>query len=215
MEGPHDLGGKGDFGPIDTASPEFRADWEARQWALTKTMDGPHVPIDWFRHALEAMPPAVYLSVPYFQKWNANALALFIDTGVFTLDEVVQATTAPGPAAAPLTTDALEDKQRRLNRNFCVPADTPAAFQPGDRVETLARPSAGHTRLPAYARAATGTVVAHHGAHLYADAGARGEELGHHLYTVEFRAAALWPDAEDPEDSVCLDLWEPYLAPAH
>ena len=214
MDGPHDLGGKGDFGPIDTAAPEFRHEWERRQWALTKTMNGPAIPIDWFRHALETMPPAVYLSVPYFQKWNANAMALFVDAGALTLDEIARgkAETA-GPAAPVFSTDQLEEKQRRLNADFRVDIDAPPAFQTGDRVTTGARPSPGHTRLPAYARAATGTVIAHHGAHLYADAGARGEHIGHHLYTVEFAAPDLWPEA-DAADTVCLDLWEPYLAPA-
>ncbi|MEO0917748.1 MAG: nitrile hydratase subunit beta, partial [Pseudomonadota bacterium] len=34
MDGPHDLGGKDGYGPIDVAAPPFRADWERRQWAL-------------------------------------------------------------------------------------------------------------------------------------------------------------------------------------
>jgi nitrile hydratase len=54
-------------------------------------------------------------------------------------------------------------------------------------------------------------VLEHRGAHLYADAGARGDHIAHHLYTVEFPARDLWADAESPEDTVCLDLWEPYL----
>ena len=49
---------------------------------------------------------------------------------------------------------------------------------------------------------------------LSGDAGARGEHRPEHLYTVEFRAGDLWDDAESPDDVICLDLWEPYLASA-
>lgn len=213
MDGPQDLGGKESFGPIEVDSPDYRHDWERRQWALTKLVPISGVTIDWFRHALETMPPSVYLSVPYFQKWNVNVMALAIDAGDHTLEECVtgQATTPRTPADT-LSVDDCEAMQRGLNTNFARTPDTPPAFQPGDTVVTSTRPSPGHTRLPAYARGAAGTIKTHHGAHLFADAGARGEHIAHHLYTVEFRSADLWHDAEAPDDSVCLDLWEPYLA---
>jgi nitrile hydratase len=212
MDGPQDLGGKEAFGPVETDSPLFRHEWERRQWALSKTMRVPPGTIDWFRHCIEVLPPAVYLSVPYFQKWNAVNLAQMIDAGWITMEEAATGkAAAQAPPAEPLSVDALEAMQRGTNRNFAVTAEAPGAFAPGDRVRTLARPAPGHTRLPAYARAAEGRITAHHGAHLYADAGARGEHRGEHLYTVEFRADALWPDAEAPDDLVCLDLWEPYL----
>ncbi len=215
MDGPQDLGGKEDYGPIDTGAPEFRADWEKRQWALSKLVSAPGVTIDWFRHTLESMPPSVYLSVPYFQKWNATDFALGIDAGAFTLEEAASGhAETPAAPATVQSVDELEDRQRGMARSFEVEADTQPRFRTGDKVVTDARPSPGHTRLPAYARAASGTIVAHHGAHLYADAGARGEHIGRHLYTVEFRAGDLWRDAEDPDDTVCLDLWEPYLATA-
>lgn len=215
MDGPQDLGGKEDYGPVDVAAPPFRAEWEKRQWALSKLVPVPGITIDWFRHALECMPPATYLSVPYFQKWNVNDMALGVDAGVYTVEELVTGRAAePGPAAPVLSVDALEEKQRGFARSFVVAAETQPRFRPGDRVRTAARPASGHTRLPAYARAATGTVTHHHGAHLYADAGARGEHVGHHLYTVEFSAADLWPDSAAPGDTVCLDLWEPYLESA-
>lgn len=213
MDGPHDLGGKELFGPIETDAPPFRADWERRQWALSKTMQTPPIPLDWFRHATETIPPGVYLSVPYFQKWNAVEFALAIDNGVFTMAEVRAGRAARPSFPAPVKSlDDLAEQQRASNRTFAVSAMTLPEFAVGQLVITNARPSPGHTRLPAYARAAVGMIVAHHGAHLYPDAGARGEHIGHHLYTVEFRAGDLWPDPEDPADTICLDLWEPYLA---
>lgn len=213
MDGPQDLGGKESFGPIEVDSPDYRHDWERRQWALTKLVPIPGTTIDWFRHALETMPPSVYLSVPYFQKWNVNMMALSVDAGFLGFDEVTSGKAAtPGPPAPVLSKDDLETMQRGLNTDFEIETDQPPAFQIGDMVRTNARPIPGHTRLPAYARGARGMITAHHGAHLYADAGARGDHIAHHLYTVEFRARDLWPDAENPDDTVCLDLWEPYLA---
>ena len=73
--------------------------------------------------------------------------------------------------------------------------------------------TAGHTRLPAYARDCIGDVIAHHGSHALPDAGARGEEVGEHLYTVRFNALELWGDDANPNDDVTLDLWECYLVP--
>ena len=213
MDGPQDLGGKESFGPIEVDSPDYRDDWERRQWALTKLVGVPGVTIDWFRHALETMPPSVYLSVPYFQKWNVNGMALAIDAGAYTMEECVTGKASdPGPPANTLSVDDCEAMQRSLNTDFSRDIESQPAFRIGDTIRTEARPRPGHTRLPAYARAATGTVIAHHGAHLFADAGARGDHIAHHLYTVEFRAGDLWSDAENPDDLVCLDLWEPYLA---
>ena len=212
MDGPQDLGGKESFGPIDVNAPEYRHDWERRQWAITKLVPVPDITIDWFRHALETMPPSVYLSIPYFQKWNANFMALAIDTGFLTLEECATGKAAtPGAPAHPISTDDCEAMQRGLNADFARQIDEAPAFSTGDTVVTEARPRPGHTRLPAYARGATGKITAHHSAHLFADAGAAGEHIAHHLYTVEFRAGDLWSDAENPDDIVCIDLWEPYL----
>jgi len=50
---------------------------------------------------------------------------------------------------------------------------------------------------------------------VFPDANAHGEEQAEPLYTVAFEARELWgPDAENPGDTVHIDLWEPYLEPA-
>ena len=214
MDGPHDLGGKDGFGPVDTAAPPFTQDWEARQWALSKNVPLPGGTIDFWRHGIENMDPATYLSIPYFEKWCLNEIAHRVDQGLFTLDEILTGTpeTRQDPPADPLDMDGTLARLRANNKDFRVEMATPPAFAIGDRVQTLNTPTPGHTRLPAYARGHTGTVIAHHGGHLYADAGAVGEHRGEHLYTVEFTAAELW--GSDTLDTICLDLWEPYLAGA-
>lgn len=212
MDGPQDLGGKESFGPIEVDSPLFRDDWEKRQWALSQLAPIEGVTIDWFRHSIECMDPKVYLGIPYFEKWCLNALSMGIDTGLFSMTEVLSGhANQPAPPAAVEDVDALARQLRAKNHSFSGSVERPALFAVGDTVMTQPRPSPGHTRLPAYARAAKGTVTAHHGGHLYPDAGAEGLHVYHHLYTVEFAASALWNDAEDPNDMICLDLWEPYL----
>ncbi len=210
MDGPHDLGGKDGFGPVDPTTPDFHEDWERRQWALSKNVPLPGGTIDWWRHGIENMEPAAYLTAPYFEKWCLNEIAHRIDQGMFTLDEVrtgqpAERLTPP----APLDMEGTLARLRENNTDFRVEMSAPPKFAVGDTVQTKNTPSAGHTRLPAYARGHMGVIIAHHGGHLYADAGAKGQHEGAHLYTVEFTSAELWGSAD--ADVVCLDLWEPYL----
>jgi len=101
---------------------------------------------------------------------------------------------------------------------FFAPAEcaileaAPPAFAEGDTVRARNLNPPGHTRLPRYARGHVGVVVALHGAHVFPDSHAHGKgEDPHPLYTVRFTATELWGAAANPRDSVCLDLWEPYL----
>lgn len=211
MDGPHDLGGKDGFGPIDVNAPPFREGWEERQWALTKNVPLPGGTIDWWRHGIENMDPLAYQTEPYFVKWCLNELAHRIDQGVFTMDEVLtgQPETRPTTPATALDMAGVLERLRNNNTDFRVYMETPPAFALGNQVTTINTPVPGHTRLPAYARGHTGTIIAHHGGHLYADEGAKGVHVGEHLYTVEFTAKELW--GSDDTDTICLDLWEPYF----
>lgn len=214
MDGPHDLGGKDGFGPIDVDAPEFREDWERRQWALSKNLpDVRSGTIDWWRHGVEQMHPVAYLTEPYFAKWNLNELAQGVDKSIFTLDEAIlgRAVDVASPPDAK-SVNELKEQLRAENRDFSGKTDAPPRFAIGHEVTTIRMPCDGHTRLPAYARAANGKVTHHHGAHLFPDAGALGKHEFQHLYTVEFSAETLWGGRGD--DSVCLDLWESYLEDA-
>ena len=52
--------------------------------------------------------------------------------------------------------------------------------------------------------------------HIFPDAHAHGRgEDPQPIYAVAFPAQALWGPSADPRDEVILDLWEPYLEPAH
>ena len=218
MDGVHDLGGKQGFGPIDVDEVEvpFHADWEGRMWAIAQCARSPDWTIDWWRHVRELIDPVDYLSRPYFDSWAQTHIAAYIDSGGFSLDEIVSsqsATTAVDPQPSPEYEDifaAIEAQAYRFDRDI----EAQPAYQVGDRIFTRQLLPRQHTRLPAYARGKPGVIHAHHGAHVLADASAQGDEIAQHLYSVVFDASDLWIEAASKKDRVFIDLWESYLDPA-
>lgn len=219
MDGMHDLGGRQGFGPVSVSDddPAFETEADGRVYALSQTVGPPEGTIDWFRHTIELMPPRAYMTEPYFQKWLFVMMVEQIQAGQMSVGEIL-GTAPPGPALGQVPADqSVEDALSRVRAqtaSFARDMDTPPAFAPGQSVRTLRHGHDGHIRLPAYARGATGAVLAHRGAHLLPDAGARGQEVPEHLYTVVFTAPELWGDGADARDTVTLDLWESYLVSA-
>ncbi len=218
MDGVHDLGGKQGFGPIDVDEVEvpFHADWEGRMWAIAQCARSPDWTIDWWRHVRELIDPVDYLSRPYFDSWAQTHIAAFIDSGGFTLDEILasqSATIAVDPQPSQEDEDifaAIEAQAHRFDREI----EAQPAYRVGDRVFTRKLLPGHHTRLPAYARGKPGVIHAQHGAHVFADSSARGNEIAQHLYSVVFEASDLWIEAANKKDRVFIDLWESYLDPA-
>lgn len=215
MDGIHDLGGKQGFGPIDVNEPEvpFHYTWEGRMWGIANTTGAPDWTIDWWRHVRELIEPTDYLTRRYFDQWLLTQTAAMIDSGIFTLDELV-AGSGKAPAHSSEAAMSLQEvlaADAGQAYDFSRAIDAPPSFALGDTIRTRALGNTGHTRLPAYARGRRGTVYAHHGAHLLPDAGALGEERAEHIYSVVFDAAELWPEAAGRRDRVFLDLWESYL----
>lgn len=214
MDGIHDLGGKQGFGPIPIGDDAaFHHGWERRMWAIARAgILPPGTTIDQFRHGLERMVPTDYLSKTYFDKWCANYFMLYLLAGTFTKAEVAAGQVkAPAEAPAAVSLGGVLKALRASATNFERETGAPPRFAAGDTVTTKRLISACHTRLPAYARGATGTVLTHHGAHLLADKGAEGIHVGEHLYTVSFTARELWGENASPGDTVTLELWESYF----
>jgi nitrile hydratase beta subunit len=218
MDGIHDLGGMEGFGPVpvkagDAHFPDLE-DWEKRMWGLSRNALAPGITIDWFRHGIERMVPADYLSFAYFNKWCANYLMLMLDNGTITMEDVKRGHVEnPEPPAAAKTLGDTLEINRKANFNFTIEALAAPVFAVGQRVRTHRHISSNHTRLPRYARDRRGTIIFHHGCHALPDEGAKGNHVGGHLYTVSFAAAELWGSEADPRDTVTLDLWESYLDP--
>lgn len=218
MDGIHDLGGKQGYGPIDVDEEDvpFHAPWEARMWAISRNRGAPGCTIDWWRHVRERIDPIDYLTRKYFDQWIQTELAVHINAGVFTMDEVIagRSSTEPVPQGPGISRDEALAADAAKATRFDRDIKEPPAFKPGDRVRTARFAPVHHTRLPEYARDREGVILAHRGAHLFADAGARGIEEAQHLHTVGFEAEELWPEAQGRRDRIYLDLWESYLAPA-
>lgn len=195
MNGIHDMGGRHGFGRVarEAGEPVFHAPWEARVRVLAELLIVRGVfNVDAFRHAIERLEPAVYLTAGYYGRWLGAVESLVRELG----DGL-----AAGRIADPV------HAQRAVAE--------PPRFAPGDRVRTRNHQPAGHTRLPAYARQRHGRVVRRHGGWVFPDSNAheRGE-CPQHLYTVRFEGAELWGDGAEAGSCVHLDLFESYLEPA-
>lgn len=85
-------------------------------------------------------------------------------------------------------------------------------FRDGDRVVTSRADPPHHTRLPRYARGATGTIVEPEGRHPLPDNRARRLPAEPEtVYAVRFAARDLFGAGDH---TVTVDLWESYLRPA-
>ena len=222
----HDMGGRFGDGPVPREENEtrvFATGWHARALALTVAAGAlGKWNIDASRHGRERLPPADYARYGYYEKWLAGLAKMLVERGIATAEEIAAGRSlAPAPdgltakcLAAARVVPALRSGGPSARSSTAGPA-----FAIGSRVRT--RPIAenetvagGHTRLPAYAAGRPGTVVLHHGAHVFPDSNAHFHgEAPQHLYTVNFAATDLWQHAESAGDEMRLDLWESYLVP--
>lgn len=214
MDGVHDMGGMHGFGtvPYVVDEPYFHTEWERRMWGIMFATTPPeNATLDGVRANLERIPPHLYLSFSYFERWLYHLTTSQLASGAVSLDEVKAGKLAAGAAtrtdaAGPETVDpyAVTEYRREL-------ADLPH-YKVGDSVRTLNVHPFGHTRLPRYARGKCGEIRLHHGAHVLPDSNAHGRgEAPTHLYTVKFSADELWGADANANDSVSLDVWECHL----
>ena len=221
MDGIHDLGGMDGFGAVEREEnePNFHALWEAKVFALSEVLSNRGlIPSgDAFRHSIERIDPAAYLTHGYYGRWLAGLEGVLCDLAVVSrtaLTEAVEGRDAtvslvpiqdlnpPWSGGAPV---AGEDGCRR-------PLTRPPRFAVGQSVCTRHHASPGHTRLPRYARGKTGVIHKANGGWVYPDSNAHGSgEDPQHLYSVRFTGETLWGEQGDPKVTVHLDLFEPYL----
>jgi len=219
MNGGQDLGGMQGFGPVapEPGEPLFHAPWERRAFGVTLAMGATGAwSLDASRHAREILPPPEYLAATYYEIWAKGLERLVVGAGLVSAEEL-RAGAALAPPAPVKRVLRAEDVAAVLARG--APCDReprgPARFRVGDRVATRNMHPRGHTRLPRYARAKTGTVEIVHGAHVFPDAHAHGAgEEPQWLYAVRFNGRELWGEEADPTLIVSIDAWESYLEPA-
>src|ERR671935_1229952 len=117
MDGVHDLGGIQGFGVVEREEnePTFHAAWEAAVLAMMRAGGARGLyNIDEFRHAIERMQPARYLSATYYEKWLDGITRLLIEKGVVTEGEMQARTeffnSHPDVAAAAAVNGALPER---------------------------------------------------------------------------------------------------------
>ena len=218
MNGVHDMGGDQDMGPIqyEKDEPVFHAPWEGRVLAMNRLLGAWGTwNLDATRHEYELLPPADYFGMSYYEIWLDGLIKLAVKGGLATRAEIESGRPVPGsPKATPPITAA----------NAAAALDRPSArrqvavsprFAVGQLVRARNMHPIGHTRLPRYARAKSGTIDRDHGVFLFPDTSAHflGEKP-QHVYSVRFSARELWCDEAKPQDAVYLDMWDDYLEPA-
>lgn len=216
MNGVHDMGGMANLGALERKidEPVFHHAWEGRVHAMT-VASPTRGNIDAGRHQRELIPGPVYLAMTYYEKWFRSLSDLLLSADLVTAEEIAAGRAAPGFERATPRLAAAEVNEAMARPGSYLRAGPAPAFALGQSVRARNLNPAGHTRLPRYARGRCGVISACRGAHVFPDSHAHGRgEDPRPLYTVRFAARDLWGEAAHTRDSVCLDLWEPYLEPA-
>lgn len=218
MRGPHDLGGMDGFGPVapETSEPVFHAPWEKRALGMVLANGAiAEWSIDQSRAKRESLAPVAYWTLSYYEIWLAAMAELLKERSLISLDELATGHSQgpPRKVAGRKLSAAEVPAVLAGGSSYTRPAGNPAKFAMGDSIRTVPQNHGGHTRLPTYATGKSGVIVAVHGNFAFADASARGDKTASEwLYSVRFTAQELW--ATGSKDTICLDLWEPYLEKA-
>ncbi len=219
MNGPQDLGGQMGHGPVhpELDEPLFHAQWEKKALALTLAMGACGAwTIDTSRHARETLPPAIYLTVGYYEIWLRALERLLVTHELVSEAELVTGRMLQPALPVKRVLKAAATPALLAAGSPCDrPCISPAAFQPGDRVRMLNDHVGTHTRLPRYIRGRVGEVVANNGSFVLPDTNAHGKgESPVWCYSIRFLANELWGAGADQASEVMVDCWEPYMTRA-
>ncbi|MBE7636119.1 nitrile hydratase subunit beta [Sneathiella sp. P13V-1] len=216
MDGVHDMGGMHGMGPVEQEEnePVFHGEWEQRMFAMNNAVSALGVRnIDESRHARERMNPGKYLSSSYYEIWLDGLVRILSEKGLISEEELsgeVPPKPFTGEHRPALTADAV-DPMMDKGATYTREDGKPASFKVGDRVKAKNIHPSGHTRLPRYARGATGEIIADYGLHVFADSSAHGDDDPQHLYSVRFTSRDLWGEDGHDNDAIYVDLWDDHL----
>jgi len=215
VNGIHDMGGMHGFGPVEPErnEPVFHSDWEARVLALNRALGYARAwNIDMSRAAIEELPPDIYLTRSYYEKWALRMERLLLDLKLVDADEIAAGRALRPGKPLPRKLEAADVPQALTRGSFGRTPSAPARFKVGDRVRTRNINPTTHTRLPRYARGRVGTIECVRGCHVFPDSVAIGKgENPQWLYTLRFEGRELWGESCDPNLKVSIEAFEAYL----
>ncbi len=215
MNGLHDLGGMHGFGPIPVDELTFHAEWERRTQMISLTLGALGLwGLDLSRATIEDLPPTDYARMSYYERWLARIERNLIEDDLATAEEIEGVVSCSAiREQAPVTG---ETAHTFIKRPFDSKRseETKPVFRVGDHVKFLNINPRGHTRLPRYARGQKGRILEIRGVFIYPDsAGRRLGENPQWLYSVEISQTAAMDDCGEPNTTIVLDAWEPYMIP--
>jgi nitrile hydratase len=152
VDGIHDLGGLDGFGPVEhePAEPLFAEDWERRTFRVMLGSIGALGGVGGrFRHSIERMDPAHFLSSPYYEHWLTGVTTLAVESGLATADELERRAGGRFPLSRPDRGVLPDDLTPRTEPRYAV----------GDDIRVREWHPPGHTRAPRYVQGKLGTVV--------------------------------------------------------
>jgi nitrile hydratase subunit beta len=212
------MGGMQDMGAIEyaQAEPTFHERWEGRIYAISYAVQGTGKLRLGLRPPMEAIPPAEYLSMSYYERWITSVTERLLASDLVSAAEIKSGRPDPGSVKASLALSPAD----AVAAQFKIPPtrrDLPvaASFQQGQSVRARNINPVTHTRLPRYVRGKPGRIERDHGVFVFSDTSAYSKgEKPQHLYSVRFSARELWGDSAAPQDAVYVDLFDDYLEPA-
>ncbi len=206
MDGIHDLAGMTGFGPVEMENdePTFHEPWEAIAFGLNILCIGIFrtYNTDEYRHSIERMLPAHYLSASYYERTLTGVASLLVEKGIVSHEELEQLAGGPFPLSQPPSEVVADGKTSNGSPRFKV----------GDSVRVRNIHPAGHTRVPQYVRGVRGEVL--HVTPPFSFPDAAAHELPRRkepTYHVLFQAEDLWGDAAGERETMVVQLWETYL----
>ncbi|MGH7040975.1 MAG: nitrile hydratase subunit beta, partial [Acetobacteraceae bacterium] len=87
----HDMGGMSGFGKVEREpdEPIFHEAWESRVYAMNRALGPLRLwTIDMGRAAQETLPPAVYVSASYYQRWFLGLEHRVLEHDIVAEDEL-------------------------------------------------------------------------------------------------------------------------------
>jgi nitrile hydratase len=153
VDGVHDLGGLDGFGQVlhEASEPMFHDAWERRTFRVVIGTLGFFSPNGGgkFRHSIERMEPAHYLSSSYFEHWLTAVSTLTVEAGLAKPDELERRAGGHFPLSQP---------DRGVLPRDLTPCTEPR-YSVGDEVRVREWHPPGHTRAPRYVQGKCGTIA--------------------------------------------------------